>query len=95
MVLNEINSIRIDNVPISVNIKQKLYKDLFENSRRKVTKKTSRLVLSNQLISENQEIRGVDEEIKSSLRSFHDFKQMLVNGILNEAQVEELILGYL
>lgn len=51
--------------------------------------------LSNQLISENQEIRGVDEEIKSSLRSFHDFKQMLVNGILNEAQVEELILGYL
>ena len=92
MVLNEINSIRIDNVPISVNIKQKLYKDLFENSRRKVTKKRLQdWFLSNQLISENQEIRGVDEEIKSSLRSFHDFKQMLVNGILNEAQVEELI----
>ena len=39
MVLNEINNIRINEVPISINIKQRLYKELFEDSKKKISKK--------------------------------------------------------
>lgn len=92
MVLNEINNIRINEVPISINIKQRLYKELFEDSKKKISKK--RLIewfVSNQVMTDDQELRGVDDDIKSSLRSFHDFKQILNDGTLNQKQVEEII----
>src|SRR5699024_204628 len=38
-VLNEINNIKVDEEPISVECKQQLYEDLFINRKQKVTKK--------------------------------------------------------
>lgn len=92
MVLNEINNIKIDETPISVECKQKLYNELFLNDQRKVSKK--RLVnwfVCNKYMEPSQEVRGIDDDIKSSLRSYHNFRRLLSNGILTEEQVENII----
>lgn len=78
MVLNEINLIRINGKEIPVEIKQKLYKDKFQNSKKKVTKKAlAEYFCSLGLMCEGDEITGVDNILKSSLKSYHDFKLLL------------------
>lgn len=92
MLLNEINNIKIDEYAITVECKQRIYRDLFENNRRKITKKRLKdWLVSNKYMEPTQEVRGVDEEIKSNLRSYHDFKRLLINGVISECQVEEII----
>ncbi len=68
MVLNELNNLKVDGDPISVELKQSIYKDLFMR-RNKVTHKA--------LVDyfrakgfENVVISGVDGDFKSSLKSY-------------------------
>lgn len=76
MVLNEINNIKIKSEPISVELKQKIYKNLFEKKLKVTMKK-----LIDYLKSEGynditrDDITGIDIEIKSSLKSYHAFKR--------------------
>ncbi len=91
-VLNEINNITIDGIAISVDVKQKLYNTLFAEKNIKVTKKK----IKNYLISigaadENSEISGIDDNIKSSLKSYHNFKNLMSEGILSENDAEKII----
>lgn len=92
MVLNEINNIKIAEYPITIECKQQLYKDLFENSQKKITKKRLKdWFVSNNYMESHEEIRGIDEDINSSLNSYHKFKRLLTKGSLNEKQVENII----
>lgn len=92
MVLNEINNIKISDYPITIECKQHLYKDLFENSQKKITKKRLKdWLVSNNYMQAHDEVRGIDDDIKSSLSSYHKFRKLLTQGILNEAQVENII----
>lgn len=91
VVLNEINNLKIDGVPIPVDVKKGIYTELFEK-RRKVTVKAIRGYLeSNNYMQAGQTLSGVDDAIHSDLRSFHDFRQLLSTGLLNEAQTERII----
>ncbi|MDO5015330.1 MAG: type II CRISPR RNA-guided endonuclease Cas9 [Clostridia bacterium] len=92
-VLNEINNLRINGNRISVELKQKIYKDLFLN-KKKVTRKS----LINYLISQGeiekgteQLVSGIDEEIKSNLAPQISFKNLIESGKLNETDVEKII----
>lgn len=98
MVLNEINTIKVNGVPITTGAKQQIYR-LFEK-RRKVTKKAIRdCLLENIFIVTDKEhkkddiiISGVDDNLHSSLKSYHDFCDLLFKRkILNYEQVEEII----
>ena len=92
MVLNEINNIKISDYPITIECKKHLYKDLFENSQKKITKKRLKgWLVSNNYMQAHDEVRGIDDDIKSSLSSYHKFRKLLTQGILNEAQVENII----
>lgn len=92
LVLNEINNIRINGIPISVEQKQKLYMDKFVNSKRKLTKKRIlEYFISTGVCNEDCEISGVDDNIKSSLQSYHDFKKFIETGKLKEFDVERII----
>ncbi len=92
MLLNEINNIKVDENAITVECKQKIYLDLFANNRRKITKKRLKdWLVSNKYMEPTQEVRGVDDDMKSNLRSYHDFKRLLISGVLDEEQVEEII----
>lgn len=91
-VLNEINNIKLNGEPISVQAKQDIYTELFEKSNARVTKKKIKSCLvSHGYATEGDEITGIDDIAKSSLKSYHDFKRMLSQGILNEQQAEKII----
>lgn len=90
-VLNEINNIRIDNVKISVELKQKIYNDLFKTYKRVTRKKLEDYLKSNNCLYENQTLSGIDIQINSNLKPYFDFKMLLENGILTEEQAERII----
>ena len=93
MVLNEINNLKVNGDAITVEAKQRLYEDLFYEKRfNKITKnRISEYLRSTGLYSGDAEISGVDDNIRSSLKSYHDFKRLLETGLLNENDAERII----
>lgn len=92
-VLNEINTLTVNGHRIPVEIKQRLYQELFL-SRRKVTKKAIKdWMLLNDLYGkqELETMGGVDDTIKSSLSSHISFKNLLQTQQLSESDVENII----
>lgn len=91
-VLNEINNIKLNSEPISVQAKQDIYTELFEKSSARVTKKKIKgCLVSHGYATEEDEITGIDDIAKSSLKSYHDFKSILSGRLLTDNQVEEVI----
>lgn len=90
MVLNEINNIRINGQAIPVSAKQGIYK-LFQKYRKVSAKKIKEYLLSNNLLHSEDFLSGIDITIKSSLKSFHDFKRLMDQSVLSEKQVESII----
>lgn len=70
MVLNELNNLKIDGDGISTELKQRIYKELFEK-RNKVSFSTLKKYLESNGYK-NVEITGIDGDFKSSLKSFRD-----------------------
>jgi CRISPR-associated endonuclease Csn1 len=78
MLLNEINLIKINGNSLPVDVKKQLVQDLFYDSCKKVTKKgIVHYLTSKGLMTQSDELTGVDDRIKSTLRSYHDFKDIL------------------
>lgn len=91
-VLNEINTLRIDEVPISVEIKQKIYENVFLKQKKVTVKKIEDYLISNNYMEKGQSLSGIDVTVKSDLKPWHDFNQLLQKKILSEQQVEDIIL---
>lgn len=91
MVLNEINPLKVNGRPVTVEVKKKVFNDLFVESKKKVTKKSIRkYLLANGIITQGDEVGGIDDEIKANLKSWHDFQKILEKtGDRN--QVENII----
>lgn len=91
MVLNEINNLKIDGEKIPVDVKQKLYKELFVDRYKASLTKTQ---IKKYLETENikGEISGVDDKIKSNLKSYHDFLRIFGKEIFNDREVVEKII---
>lgn len=90
-VLNEINNIKINEQPISVEIKQKIYEKLFLMNKRVSLKSIKELLKTEGVFQDKDKISGIDSTIKSSLKSYLDFKEILQKNILSEKEVEEII----
>lgn len=89
-VLNEINNLKINGIPISVECKQEIYK-LFEENKKVTVDKIKKYLISNNYMTKEDVLGGIDVTIKSSLKPHHDFKRLLHLGILNEREVEKII----
>lgn len=89
-VLNEINNLKINGIPIPVECKQGIY-GLFEENKKVTVDKIKKYLISNNYMRPEDVIGGIDVTIKSSLRPQHDFKRLLRSGILNEGEVERII----
>lgn len=77
-VLNEINPIAVNGEKIPVDIKNEIYTELFLNSKSKVTKKSIKnFLLKKGCIKADDEISGIDDNIKSKLKSYHDFSSIM------------------
>ena len=90
-VLNEINLLRINGVPLTVEDKQNLYHEVFEKRKKPTRKQLLAALKSANLLHDDDVVSGIDEEIKSSLASYHQLKGVLDKGILTEDECEQVI----
>ncbi len=92
VVLNELNNLRLDGEKISVELKQKIYEDVFQHYR-KVTQKRLRDYLVREGIAEREvNITGIDGDFKGTLTAYHDFKEKLTDCKLSQKDKEAIIL---
>ena len=90
-VLNEINNLRIHGKRIVPELKQDIYKEVFQGSRlgKKVTKKNICTYLINRgLITEESEVSGIDKEINAYLPSYGKMYSVFGERLRKEAVQE-------
>lgn len=93
-VLNEINNLKINGEKIPVDLKQRIYNELFMN-KKKVTKKALISFLEKEgFIEKGDEkaVEGIDININSNLVPNIAFKNLLSSGALTEADAEKIVL---
>ena len=93
MVLNELNNLRLNGEKISVELKQKIYEDIFCKNRKVTQKKLKRYLVLEGIADKNVDITGIDGDFKASLTAYHDFKEKLADAELNQKDKETIILN--
>lgn len=91
MVLNELNNVKLDGEKLSVELKQRLYTDVFCKYRKVTVKKIKNYLKCEGIISGNVEITGIDGDFKASLTAYHDFKEILTGTELAKKDKENII----
>lgn len=93
MVLNEINNLKIKSEPISVELKQEIYQNLFEKKLKVTKKKLLDYLKREKGFSEltKEDITGIDVDFKTALKSYHAFKQQFTGIELSELIKEDII----
>lgn len=96
-VLNELNNIRIDNVRIPVQVKQDIYRDLFQRGKKVSKKKLFSYLNGKGLVQEEAQITGVGDQFTSSLSSYGVFRAILGEQIddptMTEMAEDIILLG--
>lgn len=92
-VLNEINPITVNGRGISVEVKQRIFTELFINRKRVTKKAICEFLLSNNLYTrdELETLGGIDDNVKSCRASYKAFYNLLTSGKLDESDVERII----
>ncbi len=92
-VLNEINNLKIDGEKISVELKQRIYNEIFMINKKVTRKKIEQFLIKEGFIEKGREaaLTGIDITIKSDLIPQHAFKRLMDSGVLTENEVEEII----
>ncbi len=91
MVLNELNNLRIDGEPVSVEIKQQIYEGVFQKHRNVTGVRVKDFLVREGIIGKEQELSGFDKNFKSSLKAYHDIRQIAGQIALSENEWEDII----
>lgn len=94
MVLNELNNLKIKGKKISKELKQKIYKDLFEKYSKVKIGMLLKYLKKDLNDLEVEDLSGIDGDFKSSLKSYIDFKEKIFGDKIDEIQeqnIEEII----
>lgn len=92
-VLNEINNIRVNGVRLSVELKQKIYNEVFLQKKKVTRKYLMTWLIANGIIEKGMEdaVTGLNDEIQSNLVPQIAFKKLMEAGTLSEDEVERII----
>ncbi|MBQ2777648.1 MAG: type II CRISPR RNA-guided endonuclease Cas9, partial [Peptococcaceae bacterium] len=97
-VLNELNNLRINGEPVSVELKQNIYTDLFQTTRKVTQAKLKKYLVGKRNGTESKftkegpiDITGIDGDFKSSLGAYIDLKGILTGTGLQEHDKERII----
>lgn len=93
MVLNELNNLRLNGEKVSVELKQRIYEDLFCRYRKVTRKKLEHYLVVEGIANKGVEITGIDGDFKASLTAYHDFKEKLTGAQMSQKDKEEIILN--
>lgn len=93
MVLNEINNLKINGHKIPLEVKQGIYKALFEKKKKVKRKEIEEYLISNNYLDKNERenLTGIDEQIHASLSTYYSFRKLLQAGTLSEEDVERIV----
>ena len=91
MVLNEINNLKINALPIPVAVKQELYNEVFCRCPRVAEKRIREYLCTHGHMAKEDELSGIDITVKANLKSYHIFRRMMETGLLTQADVEKII----
>lgn len=91
MVLNELNNLKLDGQSVSVELKQRIYQELFCHTRKVTQKKLVSYLVREGITGKNVEISGIDGDFKASLTAYHDFKEKLTGVELSQQEQEEIV----
>ncbi len=90
MVLNELNNLKINGKEVPVDIKQKIFKELFTQYDRVTNKRLRDYLLGQGLIDKNDTISGIDTDFKSNLSSYNYLRSVLEDSY-SEKVAEDII----
>ncbi|MFZ3102088.1 MAG: type II CRISPR RNA-guided endonuclease Cas9, partial [Desulfitobacteriaceae bacterium] len=91
MVLNELNNLRISGEKATVEIKQRIYTDLFLRLRKVTQKRLKDYLLAEGYLEKTDEISGIDGDFKASLTSYIDLAKKLGEKVKDSDLAEEII----
>lgn len=90
-VLNELNNLKINGEEITVDLKNRIFTELFMKQKRVTNKQLRGFLLSEGIIEKQDELSGIDGDFKSSLSSYLDFKRIIGDKVNNVEMVESII----
>ena len=90
MVLNAINKLKVNGEAISVEVKQRLYQEVFLKHRRVTKKRIADWLLAEGLIARGDTLSGVDATVNASLLPWIIFARQLKTP-QDEARLEDII----
>lgn len=92
-VLNEINNLKINGEKISVELKQRIYNELFLQKKKVTRKRIMDFLICNGYLEKGSEdlVSGIDINIKSNLEPQIAFRRLFENNILSESEAERII----
>lgn len=88
MVLNELNNLKINGVPVSVEWKQELYKELFRKGRKVTQKAIIKWLQAHGSIGKNEtvDISGIDKDFTNTLANYAKFAAIFDTEVLSWEQ---------
>lgn len=90
-VLNTLNCVRVDGLPLPVKVKQAVYRDVFLKYEKVTPKKIFDYLVTQGYIEKNTPFGGVDERISASLKPFLKFSHLIEARRLTCADAEQII----
>lgn len=94
VIYNQLNDIKVDGEKLPIDIKNKLFEDKFLNVKRAITIKEKAireyLLVQNFIDTLNVQITGIDGEIRGTMKSYLDFKEILGENF-DELLADEII----
>ncbi len=90
--LNELNNLKINGEKPSLELKNQIF-ELFKSTKTVSNKKIKDMLISRGIYNKKSEIifTGIDNNFKSSLKSYIDFKGYISNKILSKNEIEQII----
>ncbi len=92
--LNEINNLKINGEKISVELKQKIYNELFLQRKKVTRKRIIEFLICNGYLEKGSEdsVSGIDININSNLEPQIAFRRLFENNVLSEFDAERLTI---
>ena len=94
MVLNELNNLKLNELPITEEMKKKIFEDLFKVKKKVTLKAASNLLKKDFNLTGEILLSGTDGDFKQSLNSYIDFKNIIGEKIDSDEykdKIEEII----
>ena len=93
MVLNELNNVRINGNRLPVEVKQRIYSDLFKNRKGRLSlKRLKEWMLKENLAEAEDAFSGIDEVFQASLQSYQDFYRIIGSRVDTDPLMVESII---